>query len=68
MEEVSIKYEECGCCGHYHRPEFRGDCRDDSNRFSLDQIEAMEGFHYMDTVWTLEGQMDAEAHENENME
>ena len=26
-------YVECGCCGPFHRPEFAGDCRDDSNRY-----------------------------------
>ena len=25
--------EECGCCEHYHRPDFRGDCRNDDERF-----------------------------------
>lgn len=25
--------EECGCCGCYHFPEFRGDCREDWERF-----------------------------------
>ena len=24
---------ECGCCGHYHRPDFAGDCRNDDERF-----------------------------------
>ena len=31
-------FEECGCCGHYHRATFRGDCREDSERFTIDEI------------------------------
>lgn len=23
----------CGCCGGYHRTDFHGDCREDSERF-----------------------------------
>ena len=26
-------YVECGCCGEYHRADFGGDCREDSERF-----------------------------------
>jgi hypothetical protein len=36
-------YEECGCCGEWHLPEFRGDCRDDANRFTSDQLDAKHG-------------------------
>jgi hypothetical protein len=28
----SIEVEECGGCGAYHRADFYGDCRDDSER------------------------------------
>ena len=24
----------CGCCGSYHRTDFYGDCREDSERFA----------------------------------
>lgn len=27
---------ECGCCGHYHRKDYYGDCRNDRERFILD--------------------------------
>ena len=57
-------YIECGCCGHYHTPEFRGDCRDDKNRFSADQIEAMHGVTIWESVWTIEDQEDAERYES----
>jgi len=26
--------EECGCCGGYHRTDWHGDCREDSERFT----------------------------------
>ena len=26
-------FAECGCCGAYHRTDFAGDCREDSERF-----------------------------------
>lgn len=25
-------FVECGCCGAYHRTDFRGDCREDTER------------------------------------
>ena len=28
-----IKIIECGCCGHFHKLSYHGDCRDDSERF-----------------------------------
>jgi len=30
---------ECGCCGCFHRTDFAGDCREDSERFD----EILEG-------------------------
>lgn len=27
-------YVECGCCGAYHRADFYGDCRENTERFS----------------------------------
>lgn len=32
------RFVECGCCGCYHLHDYWGDCRDDKNRFSLDDI------------------------------
>lgn len=29
----SNQFIECGCCGAYHRLDFRGDCRENSERF-----------------------------------
>lgn len=31
--ERSNLYIECGCCGGFHRVDFQGDCREDSERF-----------------------------------
>ena len=28
----------CGCCEHYHRESFHGDCRQDDERFTRDEI------------------------------
>lgn len=36
-------YEECGCCGHRHRPGWVGDCRDDAHRFTDEQLDARHG-------------------------
>jgi len=27
-------FYECGCCGAFHRDDFQGDCREDSERYS----------------------------------
>ena len=27
-------FVECGCCGSYHRADFAGDCREDSERYA----------------------------------
>jgi len=32
------KFVECGCCGCYHRADYYGDCRNDEERLSLDDI------------------------------
>ena len=45
-------YVECGCCGHYHREEFTGDCRQDNERFTIMDLEEM-GIPY-DNIKELE--------------
>ena len=37
------EYYECGICGCYHRAEFNGDCRDDSERLDIDEIDDAHG-------------------------
>jgi len=33
MAREPLTLIECGCCGAYHRVEYRGDCRNDAERF-----------------------------------
>ena len=37
--EATLRFFECGCCGHFHLMTFWGDCRDDNNRFTYDEME-----------------------------
>jgi len=37
-EPMPELYFECGCCGAYHPIDFYGDCRDDANRFNLEDL------------------------------
>lgn len=48
----STTFVECGCCGAYHRADFAGDCREDSERFDDPPASAR--------VITLEDQMENE--------
>lgn len=41
--ETLPTYYECGCCGSYHPTSWDGDCRDDANRYALDQLDAKHG-------------------------
>lgn len=43
LAPAQAAYVACGSCGHYHRAGFRGDCRDDSERFTADDLEALHG-------------------------
>lgn len=36
-------FEECGCCGHYHRPNYFGDCRNDAERFNPNDLDDRYG-------------------------
>lgn len=37
-KQRSNRFVECGECGHYHRSDFSGDCRTDSERYCADEI------------------------------
>lgn len=39
MDKELPKFYCCGCCDHYHRVDFDGDCRDDSARFYPDVLD-----------------------------
>lgn len=43
VKVARMAYEECGCCGHLHRPGYTGDCRNDEARFTFDQLDAVHG-------------------------
>lgn len=39
----AVKVYYCGICDHFHRVGFAGDCRDDSERFTLDRLDSEFG-------------------------
>lgn len=51
-------YYECGCCGHYHKEGYMGDCRDDSERFTW--VELMDIGVSENQIADLEGLMSSE--------
>jgi hypothetical protein len=38
------QFYECGCCGQLHWYQFGSDCRNDHNRFNIEDIEARYGY------------------------
>lgn len=40
-ETLPDELDECGCCGGFHRPDYRGECRNDWERFPTWQIDAV---------------------------
>lgn len=57
-DTISPVFVECGQCGHWHSRDLPGpvDCRDDSHRFTSDELDE----HYGPAKWeeiTLEEQM-----------
>lgn len=49
------KYFDCGICGSWHRADWWGDCREDSERLTVDDIDARHG----DNGWESVDQEDA---------
>jgi hypothetical protein len=45
MEPVVVT--DCGSCNMFHHRDFRGDCRDDSNRLNHEQLNS----HYGHSGW-----------------
>jgi hypothetical protein len=37
------KYYECEICGGVHPWDWNGDCRDDANRFAIDELDEKHG-------------------------
>lgn len=40
----------CGCCDWYHFVEFKGDCREDSQRFTASHLDEVYGLDGWDDV------------------
>ena len=38
MEKQEIVFEECGICGHLHKSTWWGDCREDEERFTFEEL------------------------------
>ena len=38
LRDAPIVFYECGGCGHFHPAAFSGDCRDDANRYSTEDL------------------------------
>lgn len=43
-------FYECDICDSLHPCQFNGDCRDDKNRFTLDELEVEYGYENVVTV------------------
>ena len=43
------RYLECGCCGWYHKEGFEGDCRNDDERYTLNDFDTLL-LNSMDTI------------------
>lgn len=44
------KYYECGICECLHPLQWDGDCRDDANRFAMDELDKKHGPHGWECV------------------
>ena len=51
--EAKPVYYDCEICGYFHPINWNGDCRDDANRFSYDQLDAKHGVNGYE-ILTLE--------------
>ncbi len=36
-------FVECGCCGAFHNIAYSGDCRNDDERFNIEDLDEMYG-------------------------
>jgi hypothetical protein len=57
-DQPDAVFYDCGICEHYHPNGFHGDCRDDSNRFTADQLD--ERYGPEDKGWRLIDMDDAD--------
>jgi len=49
MKKTPAFYD-CGICECYHPAEWDGDCRDDANRFNIEQLDDRYGVHGWEEV------------------
>ena len=54
-----IRLLECGCCGFYHKEGYEGDCRNDNERYTLEEIEFFSATDDIEVV-SLEEQLEEE--------
>jgi hypothetical protein len=47
----STRFVECGCCEHWHRDDFAGDCRENSERFADPPADATEIVSIEDQIY-----------------
>jgi len=52
-----IRFFECGCCGCYHKEDYCGDCRNDDERYTLEEFEFFSATDDFEVV-SLEEQKD----------
>lgn len=50
IEQRLYYFYECGICDQLHPCQFAGDCRDDSNRFTIEELEVEYGYENVMTV------------------
>jgi hypothetical protein len=54
------QYVECGSCGGFHRSDYWGDCRNDAERFTAEDLDTKHGPNNWDYL-SIEDQMRAES-------
>ena len=54
--KTETKYYECGICGYIHQWNFNGDCRDDNNRLTYDDMPD----NFADNVLTWDDRLQAD--------
>lgn len=45
-----LKFYPCGICNCYHPHDWDGDCRDDDNRFMMDELDKKYGWNGWEEV------------------
>lgn len=56
-------YYDCGICGHFHPWDWRGDCREDANRLTYDQLDEKHGIDGFE-IRSMADRVEADAYES----